>query len=687
VNDDRENDPYEPLTGDSQTPRATSENGTGYEAVTSTVTQQHVDEAYAKGYDAGEKKSNSEAQTLMGHDMPSAESNERAKKDAYAAGHKEGLEAGRKELQLKLDQATAKLDAADKAKSGLREEEDLQAGKKQLQLKLDNATTALAAAERAVTEARESAYQDGFEEAQEAAQLKAETAMKNVKRAAAAAEKAAAEKGYAEGHAAAMEEATAVTAVGDWDLGTISATTLNWKETGETDEISLLSTGLSLVMDDDTHTATLQENGTELLWDDGDIWTRQSAQAKIDEAVAEALKAAEQGLQTRIDEAVAQALKAALVTSPTPPGEDWSGIPMDLTPKSRRPRSGSKIERSKSRTPAIDEADGIVESQTAWDLAEKAAERFEAKLEVVDRMDLDAGRGLAHAEEEMVTRARRLSEANNATTMSPEKPLTSPGGRDRSYSKLVPTVVKHVFLWDLDDTLVPWDSMAKGKLPGGKHWFEDNWLTFSKEWQNTKLFGEELKQSQIDALDAGMDPNHHLASFNSLQASDVAENLQAALIRYPEIKELYERYGRNQELPSADLVRLLEETDAMSDGWLTAGQEALRAATKVEGSVNVIVTASKLMAAVAKLMMFGLHEQVDAGHVYSCWMEGTKQDVFDLFQKKHRKAKFMAIGDGKHEEAAAKALKMGFVKINAQKGSKAAVADLNKLTKKFTDMA
>ena len=141
-----------------------------------------------------------------------------------------------------------------------------------------------------------------------------------------------------------------------------------------------------------------------------------------------------------------------------------------------------------------------------------------------------------------------------------------------------------------------------------------------------------------------------------------------------------------REAPGTLLEDLLEDTDGRSEGWLRAGRAALKAGTQGAGSVNVIVTASKLMAAVAKLMMFGLSEHVDGGHIYSCWMEGTKQDVFDLFKSTHKRAKFMAIGDGKHEEKAAKTLKFPFFKINAQNGCKAAVADLEKLAVKFADM-
>lgn len=42
----------------------------------------------------------------------------------------------------------------------------------------------------------------------------------------------------------------------------------------------------------------------------------------------------------------------------------------------------------------------------------------------------------------------------------------------------------------------------------------------------------------------------------------------------------------------------------------------------MKGTLNVIVTASKLMAAVAKMMMFELAHCVDPHHIYSCWCEG-----------------------------------------------------------------
>lgn len=131
---------------------------------------------------------------------------------------------------------------------------------------------------------------------------------------------------------------------------------------------------------------------------------------------------------------------------------------------------------------------------------------------------------------------------------------------------------------------------------------------------------------------------------------------------------------------------LLEATERISDGWLAAGKEALAAAARVKGSVNVIVTASKLLAAVTKLKMFGLAQHIDGLHIYSCWMEGSKQQVFELFKKRHRRARFMAIGDGKAEEQASSTLKIPFHKINAQKGTKAAVRDLGAFARRVADM-
>jgi len=305
---------------------------------------------------------------------------------------------------------------------------------------------------------------------------------------------------------------------------------------------------------------------------------------------------------------------------------------------------------------------------------------FDRKLEVVERLGLQTEKALEHQEDKILSRAIQLTEAVPYAPGSPAEPQIVET-RARSYSKLVPEKVTRVFLWDLDDTIVPWDSMAKTKLEGMDKAFFDEWFQLSKDWQQEHLFGDELKSSQLDALSEGMSANHTLASFEGM--SNPPECLQAAVQHYPEVLERY----KEEQVGTERLREMLEETDRLSEGWLAAGKEALEASTNVPGSINVIVTASKIMAAVAKLMMFKMNRMVDGRHIYSVWCEGSKQECFQHFKQMHPKAKFLAIGDGKKEEAAAKALKIEFVKINAQKGAKAAVADLHKLTKKFEAMA
>lgn len=101
----------------------------------------------------------------------------------------------------------------------------------------------------------------------------------------------------------------------------------------------------------------------------------------------------------------------------------------------------------------------------------------------------------------------------------------------------------------------------------------------------------------------------------------------------------------------------------------------------------MIVTASKLMAATTKLMLFHLSKYIDAQNIYSCWMEGSKLDVFRMFKTKYPTARLMAIGDGKQEAQAAKDLRIPFVAISAAQGAESAVKDLVQLTKTFEEMA
>jgi len=207
----------------------------------------------------------------------------------------------------------------------------------------------------------------------------------------------------------------------------------------------------------------------------------------------------------------------------------------------------------------------------------------------------------------------------------------------------------------LDDTLVPWDSLSKGKCGDADLWEE--WSGLSKDFQEDSLGGAYVKNGQADGVvGSDNDPLHSLKSTMANPGLNLAYQDMLAQFGKPLSRVASSALGRRQQ----DLFRRL---DRDTDGWLTEGQAILGMTHGQEGTLNVILTASRLQAAVGKLMLFGLNQSVHGECIYSCWMRGSKRDAFRALTTKYSGAYFVAIGDGKQEKEAAEALRVPFFHI------------------------
>ena len=110
----------------------------------------------------------------------------------------------------------------------------------------------------------------------------------------------------------------------------------------------------------------------------------------------------------------------------------------------------------------------------------------------------------------------------------------------------------------------------------------------------------------------------------------------------------------------ASFKALRKDTDEASQGWTTAAREAFKAAAEGPAAVNVVVSASKLLPTLAKLMLFSLNRHVAAHDVYSVWMEGSRLEALRELQGRFPRAELLLVGDGDREREAAHEAGVGF---------------------------
>lgn len=243
---------------------------------------------------------------------------------------------------------------------------------------------------------------------------------------------------------------------------------------------------------------------------------------------------------------------------------------------------------------------------------------------------------------------------------------------------------ERVFIWDLDETIIIFHSLLTSSY--AQRFMKDPQVAINLGLQMEGLIFsladlhlhfndlEECDQVHIDDVssdDNGQDlANYNFASdgFHSSANTNVSmstgvrggvEWMRKLAFRYRKIKETYNAYRNNvAELlgsPKCDQwAQIRNDIEKLTDNWLTLAHQSLSIIKSRPTNVNVLVTTTQLVPAVAKILLYGLGGVFDIENVYSATKIG-KESCFERISSRFgRKCTYVVVGDRQEEETAAK---------------------------------
>jgi EYA(Eyes Absent) family protein len=261
-----------------------------------------------------------------------------------------------------------------------------------------------------------------------------------------------------------------------------------------------------------------------------------------------------------------------------------------------------------------------------------------------------------------------------------------------------------VFVWDLDETLIIFQTLLDGRYVELFDGFKDSHKAtlLGRRWESLILevcddyfyynHVEEYNYSNVNALQE-YDDGADLSDFkfeDVLKPPLNADNLRNLRYLHRYISRLYEQ-GLDNLLTTEQAKEwrdLYEATDLFTDGWLSTGRQKLEELQKAneqtlqeiktsrDGSVtsvsapnsyNFLVTSGTLIPSLVKCLLFKLNPYFDASNIFSSREVGKLQCcrwIRDRFSCSEKLPKFCSIGDGPDEREAARVLAWPFVNIS-----------------------
>ncbi|CAG9813699.1 unnamed protein product, partial [Phaedon cochleariae] len=274
-------------------------------------------------------------------------------------------------------------------------------------------------------------------------------------------------------------------------------------------------------------------------------------------------------------------------------------------------------------------------------------------------------------------------------------------GRGRRTNTVSPTTPEsttdRVFIWDLDETIIIFHSLLTGSYA----------TKYQKDPQNVVQLGfkmeemvfnladthfffndiEECDQVHIDDVssdDNGQDLSNYNFSTDGFQSSSSGSGnlclatgvrggvdwMRKLAFRYRKIKETYNNYrnsvgGLLGASKREQWLQLRAEIESVTDNWLTLANKCLTLINSRSNCVNVLVTTTQLIPALAKILLFGLGGVFPIDNIYSATKIGKESCFERIVTRFGRKCTYVVIGDGQDEEAAAKSLNFPFWRITS----------------------
>ncbi|KAK2148903.1 hypothetical protein LSH36_476g02003 [Paralvinella palmiformis] len=111
-------------------------------------------------------------------------------------------------------------------------------------------------------------------------------------------------------------------------------------------------------------------------------------------------------------------------------------------------------------------------------------------------------------------------------------------------------------------------------------------------------------------------------------------------------------------------LQLRSEIEALTDNWLTLALKSLSIISSRSSCVNVLVTTTQLVPALAKVLLYGLGGCFNIENIYSATKIGKESCFERIVSRFGRKCTYVVVGDGRDEEAAAKQMTWPFWRIS-----------------------
>ncbi|TWW71025.1 Eyes absent -like protein 1 [Takifugu flavidus] len=295
------------------------------------------------------------------------------------------------------------------------------------------------------------------------------------------------------------------------------------------------------------------------------------------------------------------------------------------------------------------------------------------------------------------------------------------GRRNNNPSPPPDSDLERVFIWDLDETIIVFHSLLTGSYANrygrdpptsvslglrmeemifnlaDTHLFFNDLEVFTAPsflhsrqeclwWEQREELLGECDQVHIDDVssdDNGQDLSTYNFAADGFHAAATSANLCLATgvrggvdwmrklaFRYRRVKEIYTTYKNNVggllgPAKREAWLQLRTEIEALTDSWLTLALKALTLIHSRSNCVNILVTTTQLIPALAKVLLYGLGIVFPIENIYSATKIGKESCFERVIQRFGRKVVYIVVGDGVEEEQGSKKHNMPFWRISS----------------------